>query len=213
MGERSEPRQGEELCFGVALLFGGEPCGLVGGRGWSEHQGTGRVPPKWSPWLFSFDVIRNTTSPKSFLLVRHESLCPLATLCMACVRFIQKPSTSTETLRVTFTLWETPELVHPSFRTRPEAGSYFLRSPSELEAKPRPKPRVERKAHPSELVPSFAWGRIWFPVPTSPRRKLREGEIRDLCRSRAAQNRAGDPAWLARPSCRCGEIQRRNSQS
>lgn len=90
VGERSEPRQGEELCFGVALLFGGEPCGLVGGRGWSEHQGTGRVPPKWSPWLFSFDVIRNTTSPKSFLLVRHESLCPLATLCMACVRFKAK---------------------------------------------------------------------------------------------------------------------------
>ena len=56
---------------------------------------------------------------------------------------VQKPSTSTETFRVTFTLWETPELVQPSFRTRPEAGSYFLRSPSELEAKPQPKSRVE----------------------------------------------------------------------
>lgn len=80
VGERSEPRQGEELCFGVALLFRGVPCGLVGGRGWSGHQGTGRVPPKWSPWLFSFDVIRNTKSSKSFLLIRHESLCPLAWL-------------------------------------------------------------------------------------------------------------------------------------
>ena len=87
VGERSEPRQGEELWFGVALLFRGEPCGLVGGRGRSEHRGTGCVPPKWSPWLFSFDVIRNTKSPKAFLLIKHESLCPLATLCMACVRF------------------------------------------------------------------------------------------------------------------------------
>lgn len=52
---------------------------------WAGHLGTGRVSPKWSPWLFSLDVMRNTKSQKSFLHRQHDCLCPLGTLCVACV--------------------------------------------------------------------------------------------------------------------------------
>lgn len=60
------------------------------GAGASRRQGTRGMAPKWSPWLFSLDVTRNTKSPKSFLLTKREPLCPLGALCMDCVHLKAK---------------------------------------------------------------------------------------------------------------------------
>lgn len=45
---------------------------------------------RWSQWLFSLDVIRNTKSPKSFLHTSLKSLCPLGAYCLAHVQFEAK---------------------------------------------------------------------------------------------------------------------------
>ena len=64
----------------------------VGGRCRSEQstRSHGCVSPKWSRWLLSFDVIRNTKSQKSFLHIKRESLCPLGTFCMTCLHWKAK---------------------------------------------------------------------------------------------------------------------------